>query len=110
MMVSTPTFGSCILSGVPRCVLSPASCTPSETYRPAGVTSGCDDPGKIQVGRCTGATDDFRCAATRDACFDPLAFDPTGGTGGQEPVYYADQVLGECTLRYVAVSRMHACS
>ena len=104
MMISTPTFGSCIQAGVVRCVLSPASCAPSETYRPSHATSDCDYPGKVLIGRCTGRKDDFRCAATRDACYLPAAFDATGGTGGREPAYYTNQVLGECTLRYVAVS------
>ena len=98
--VSTPSFGACVsgTADTERCVFSPASCTSAETYRPAFEASTCANPGDVPAGRCTGSADEYRCAATREACFYPSFFDAEGGSGNKQP--RDDVMLGQCSLQY----------
>lgn len=94
-----PTFGACVGQGVARCVLSPHDCSQLEVYRPAKSLDGsCSSPTDVDTGRCTGSTDQFKCAATEDSCSLPLEFDSSGGTGDKDPPY--SQSLLTCNLQY----------
>lgn len=98
-MITTPTFGSCIQSGIARCSLSPHLCTSHETYKPARATTGCTLPSHLATGRCTADKDAFRCAVTRDACYFPFGFDSTGGTG-TKTLPPGGESLSDCNLQH----------